>query len=178
MAHVAFGISILLLISVTFHFFASWRIISAAFVTLATAALLVIMHIKWSGNKLPWIDDVFEAMSVRDSFPGEGALWFLVGSLLLMTVVTDSAKILTSVFIVTVGDIASAMFSSSRKSKSIFKNKTPASFAAFIIATLPATFIVGWGVFPLLLAAAAIESIDLRVSDNFLILLICTIFFA
>jgi len=178
MAHVGFGISVMLLIAVAFHFVASWRIVSAAFVTLALICFLLVMHVKWSGKRLRLLDELFKIIGIRDAFPGEGAFWFLAGSLLLLTVVTDSAKVLTSIFIVTVGDIASAMFSSSRSGRSIFKNKTPASFAAFVISTLPATFIAGWGVFPLLLMVAAVESLDLKVNDNFLMLLICTIFFA
>jgi hypothetical protein len=178
MVHVGFGISVMLLVAVTFHFVASWRIASAAFITLALICFLLIVHIKWSGRKLYLIDNLFRVIGIRDAFPGEGAFWFLAGSLLLLTVVTNSANVMTSIFIVTVGDIASAMFSSSRHEKSIFKNKTPASFAAFIIATLPATFIAGWGVFPLLLLAATVESLDLKVNDNFLILLLCTMFFA
>ncbi|VVB73585.1 PAP2 superfamily protein [uncultured archaeon] len=177
-AHVGFGLSVMLLVAVALHFVASWGIMSAALITSALLCFLLVMDMRWSGRKIPLIGRLFGKIGIRDTFPGEGAFWFLAGSLLLLTMVTDSSKVMTSIFIVTVGDIASAMFSSSRTERSIFKNKTPASFAAFVISTLPATFIAGWGVFPLLLAAAAIESLDLKVNDNFLMLLLCTVFFA
>lgn len=119
--------------------------------------------------------EIMNFVSARDRFQGESAIWFILGAMILIGFTQDVGKSIAGLYIVTIGDVASAAFSSKPKANSLFKNKNVFSYAAFVIASLPSILILGLSVIPLILIAALIESLDLKINDNFLLFAFLTL---
>ena len=147
--------------------FASWII----FIVYCT-----IIYLHSCGTKTPF-DSLFQFMGERDEFPGEGALWYLLGLMLIFSFLDRFLFIITAIYILAVGDSISAIFSYKSQHKySFFKGRTWLSYLAFIVFTLPVTIFVGAKAIPLILICAVIESLNIRINDNFLIPLTCVIY--
>ena len=171
-SHLAFGLFVMLILMVSYALTEFSILISMLVLFAILMVLLFMVHMDSFKKKITVLHDLLHFISVRDSFLGEGAILFVLGSMILIGFSQDIGQIMAGLYIITIGDVASAAFSfSTPKNKSFFKNKSPISFAAFVISTLPVLLVLGVGFLPFLLVAAAIESVDLKVSDNFLLFL-------
>ena len=139
---------------------------------------LFIIWLRFIKIRAPY-DSLFETAGKRDRFPGEGALWYILGVLLLVSFLPRLSEIVASIYILAIGDGVSSIFSTwrNKRKKSFLKNKSLLSFTSFVIFSLPAIVFVGPTAFPIILLCALVESIDLWINDNFLIPLVCTSLF-
>ena len=178
--HLSFGLFIMSILMVLSFFSLYPIIITMLVLMLILFVLLFFLHLDFKGRKHPIIHSIIDFVSIRDTFPGESAIWFILGSIILLGFVQDINLSIAALYIVTIGDVASAAFSSSKTSskginESVFKNKNIFSFAAFVIFSLPSLIFLGLNGIWMIILAAVIESIDLKVNDNFLILLFLTL---
>lgn len=142
--------------------------------------IFVLLHsIESSNTKSGFniIEEILKFISVRDRFYGESIIWFILGAMILIGFTQDVTESIVGLYIVTIGDVASAAFSSPPKERSIFKNKNLVSYAAFVISTLPVLIVSGLSLFPILLLAALVESLDLKINDNFVLFVFLTLSF-
>ncbi|MEM4159924.1 MAG: phosphatase PAP2 family protein [Candidatus Micrarchaeia archaeon] len=123
------------------------------------------------------LNQILDFVSTRDRFHGEGAIWFILGAMFIIGFTQDVGKSIAGVYIVTVGDVASAAFSSKLGKKSLFKNKNLISYLAFVLASIPSILILGIGILPIIFLAALIESLDLKINDNFILFVFLTLSF-
>ena len=177
-SHLFFGLFVMFVLMISYAFTEFSVLISMIALFAILMVLLFMVHMDSFKKKITVLHDLLHFISVRDSFLGEGAILFVLGSMILIGFSQDIGQIMAGLYIITIGDVASAAFSfSTPKNKSFFKNKSPMSFAAFVVSTLPVLLILGVEFLPFLLMAAVIESIDLKVSDNFLLFLFLTFVF-
>ncbi len=177
-SHLFFGLFVMFAVMMSYAFSDYPILISLIVLFAILVVLLLMVHMDSFKKKITILYDLLHFISVRDSFIGEGAILFVLGSMILIGFSQDIGQIMAGLYIVTIGDVASAAFSFfTPKKKSFFKNKNIVSFAAFILSTLPVLFILGVSFFPFLFLAALIESIDLKVSDNFLLFVFLTFIF-
>jgi len=174
--HLSFGLFIMFIL-ITFSFISLYpTLISILILLLILFILLFFLHLDLKGKKHPIINNIINFVSIRDTFPAESAIWFILGTIILLGFIQDINLSIAALYIVTIGDVASAAFSSKKThKKSIFKNKNIFSFSAFVLFSLPSLLFLGLNGIWIILLAAIIESIDLKVNDNFLILLFLTL---
>jgi membrane-associated phospholipid phosphatase/dolichol kinase len=174
--HIIFGVISLAIILFFFSATADWRALASLFFSMILVALLFVVFLMNFSVQIPLVSRYLRGISIRDSFAGEAALWYVLGVLLLLTFLNNFQYIVGSLMILTLGDSISTIFASQSRKTSIFKNKTPGSFFAFVAFSLPATLFIGPSAIPLIVVCAIVESIDLKIDDNFLIPLVCALY--
>jgi dolichol kinase len=154
-----------------------WHYIAISIAWLALITYCTVIYLHSRGAKTPF-DALFTYMGKRDSFPGEGALWYLLGIMLALSFLDRFLYVIASIYILSVGDSISTIYSYKNKYvQSFFKGRSWISYLAFIIFTIPISLYAGVLVIPLILICTIAESLDLKINDNFLIPLICVIYF-
>jgi dolichol kinase len=178
-AHLLLGVAALGVFSFFYFLSPQWHALSVSAALLALYVLVLLIFAKSSFRKIPLVDSLFARLGYRDEFPGEGALWYALGILLVLSFFTSFANVFSTIYILAVGDSVSTAINLPRPAmryrRSIFKNKTPLSVAAFIVFSLPVAFFLGAKAVPLVFACAVVEALDIKVNDNFLIPLVCVI---
>jgi len=177
LTHIFFGvfsIAVIAILNSTIFYWREFASISFFFFALLLVAIVYLIN---HAIYPPFIGRHLKKVSHRDFFVGEAAVWYALGVLLLLTFLTDFRQIVGSLLILTLGDSASTMFAASAWKRTFFKNKTIGSFFAFIIASLPAAIFLGFAAIPLIVLCAIVESVYLRIDDNFLIPAACVLYF-
>jgi len=140
-------------------------------------AYCVVVNLHARGIDTPFYH-LFKYMGRRDKFPGEGALWYILGVMVTFAFLDRFLFIISTIYIIAVGDSISTLFSYKRSYKySFFKGRSWLSYLAFVAFTLPVAIFVGIKAIPLIIICAIAESLDLKINDNFLIPLICVVYF-
>ena len=166
----------LILIFILFYF---GRIILA--ICLSFLLLIGSIMIVWRlhGNRIPiadWFEETFERKNVK--FPGYGAFWYVVGTLVLAVLLTNTNEIAATILTLALGDSAATIVGI-RGVHALPHNrcKTFEGSLAFIIFSIPSCLFVGWIGMPLALLTAIVESLPAPIDDNLLIPITALLFF-
>ena len=172
--HFFFG---LFLIFILFYSGRRNLIIFLSFVFIMGCIMIILMR---QGRKIPiadWFEEKFERENVR--FPGYGAFWYVVGTLLLVLSLNNANEIAAAIVTLAAGDSAATIFGiQGRHSLPYNRIKTVEGSVAFFVFSLPACLFVGWIGIALAAIAAAVESLDTPIDDNLLIPVAAILFFA
>lgn len=171
--HFFFG---LVLIFILMHSGRMTLIIFLSIFLILGTIMIVLMQ---QGRKVPiadWFEETFERENVR--FPGYGAFWFVVGTLLVALSLGREEQIAAAIFVLAAGDSAATIFGI-RGSHPLPCNriKTVEGSIAFFVFSLPVYLLVGWMGIALAALAAIVESLDTPVDDNLLIPIMAILFF-
>jgi dolichol kinase len=151
-------------------------IIFLSFFLFIGCIMIFMMH---QGRKIPiadWFEEKFERENVR--FPGYGAFWYVVGTLLLALSLSSANEIAAAIVTLAAGDSAATIFGiRGRHPLPYNRIKTVEGSFAFFIFSLPACLFVGWIGVALAALAAAAESLSTPVDDNLLIPITTILFF-
>ncbi len=124
---------------------------------------------------LEWIEARFERKDVL--FPGWGSACYAGGVLIPLIFLTDINQIAAIIFILATGDGFSTIIGRNGKILLPYnKKKTLEGSLAFVIASLPAYYFIGFMIIPLAVIATIIESIDWGLDDNIIIPIVGTAF--
>jgi len=171
--HTLFGF---FLIFILFYLGRNDLIIFLSIFLIVGSILIVLMQ---HGRKIPiagWFEDTFERENVR--FPGYGAFWFVVGTLLLALSLVITDEIAASILVLAAGDSAATIFGILGRHPLPYNPiKTAEGSIAFFVFSLSACLFVGWMGVALAALAAAVESLDTPVDDNLLIPIAAILFF-
>ena len=176
LVHLMLGLLIIAGLLLLWKLTHGWQFI-AVFVTWVVFILFcALIYLIARGAKTPF-NSWFEFMGKRDDFIGEGALWYLLGLMITLSFLDRFLYIISTIYILSVGDSISTIFTYKKKYEySFFKGRNWASYLAFIAFTLPISILMGVKAIPLIILCAVIESLDLKINDNFLIPLVCVIY--
>jgi dolichol kinase len=147
------------------------------------SALLVVgsLMIIWrlNGRRIPignWFEETFEREGVR--FPGYGAFWYVVGTLILVLLIQDASEIAAAIVVLAAGDSAATIFGLNGVHPLPYnERKTVEGSIAFFIFSIPCCLFVGWTGLLLAVWAAVAESLLLPFDDNLAIPVASIIFF-
>jgi len=171
--HSVFG---LMLISILFHIGREALIIFLISLLLL-GSIMIMLRLK--GHQIPiagWFEETFERKNVR--FPGYGAFWYVVGTLLLALSLGDNGEIAAGILILALGDSAATIFGIGGTHPIPYnREKTLEGSLAFLIFALPSCLFVGWMGLPLALIAAVVEGLPVPYDDNLLIPIAVALFF-
>jgi phytol kinase len=171
--HSLFG---LVLILILFYFKRKILIIFLSSLLLF-GSIMILWRLK--GNRIPiaeWFEETFERKNVR--FPGYGAFWYVVGTLLLALSISDANEIAAAILALALGDSAATIFGIRGVHALPYnRGKTIEGTFAFLIFSLPSYLLVGYAGFPLSLLTAIAESLPVPFDDNLLIPIIAVLFF-
>ena len=163
--HLFFGVFLILLL---FYSGREHLIIFLGTVLILGIIMILLMQ---SGSKIPiadWLEETFERENVR--FPGYGAFWYVVGSLLLALFLDNSLKIAAAIVILAAGDSAATIIDIlGRHHLPYNRKKTWEGSIAFFVFSLSACLFVGWIGALLAAIAAFVESLPTPVDDNLLV---------
>lgn len=174
--HLFFGIFIMFILTLS-SIYSLYPIQISLLVLLLVLLSIFYLINRTQSQKSGILNEILDFVSTRDRFQGEGAIWFILGAMLLIGFTQDVSKSIAGIYIITIGDVASAAFSSKPGKKSLFKNKNIFSYLAFVVASIPSVLILGTGILPIILLAALIESLNLKVNDNFILFVFLTLSF-
>jgi dolichol kinase len=151
-------------------------IIFLSFVLIMGCILIFMMR---QGRKIPiadWFEEKFERENVR--FPGYGAFWYVVGTLLLALSLSSANEIAAAIVTLAAGDSAATIFGiRGRHPLPYNRIKTVEGSVAFFVFSLPTCLFVGWMGVALAALATMAESLDTSVDDNLLIPVSAIIYF-
>lgn len=175
--HILLGIFIIGVMLVLWKLTHGWQFIALFVSWIVLISFCTFIYLDSIGVETP-VSSWFSFMGKRDDFPGEGALWYLLGIILALSFLDRFLYIIATIYILAVGDSISAIYTSKNKNiPGFFKGRNWFSYLAFIAFTLPISIYSGVIVIPLIVICAVLESLDLKINDNFLIPLICVIYF-
>jgi dolichol kinase len=171
--HSLFGLILILIL------FYSERKILIIFLSLLLLFGSIMIVWRLQGNRIPiaeWFEETFERKNVR--FPGYGAFWYVVGTLLLALFLSDVNEIAAAILTLALGDSAATIFGIRGAHPLPYNRcKTIEGSIAFFIFSLPSCLLVGWVGFPLALLTAIAESLPVPCDDNLLIPITAALFF-
>jgi dolichol kinase len=171
--HSLFGLMLILIL-----FYAGRKALIIFLISLLLLGSMMIM-LRLKGNRIPiagWFEETFERKNVR--FPGYGAFWYVVGTLLLALSLGDNSEIAAGILPLALGDSAATIFGiGSMHPIPYNRNKTLEGSLAFLIFALPSGLFIGWMGLPLALIAAVVESLPAPYDDNLLIPIAAALFF-
>jgi dolichol kinase len=171
--HSLFGLFLILIL------FYSGREILIIFLSLLLLCGSIIIIWRLQGNQIPIIqrfEKTFERKDVK--FPGYGAFWFVVGTLLLALSLSDANEIAAVILTLALGDSAATIFGIRGNYPLPYnRSKTFEGSLAFIIFSLLSCLFVGWMGLPLAFLTAIVESLPVPFDDNLLIPIIAALFF-
>jgi dolichol kinase len=143
--HSLFGLFLILIL------FYSGRKTLIIFLSILLLCGSIIVIWRLQGNQFPvieWFEKAFERKDVK--FPGYGAFWFVLGTLLLALSLGDAYEIAAAVLILALGDSAATIFGIRGTHPLPYNRcKTFEGSIAFIIFSLPSCLLVGWIGLPL-----------------------------
>lgn len=171
--HSLFGLFLILLLLY------SGREILIIFLCLLLLGGSIIIIWRLQGNQIPlieWFEKTFERKDVK--FPGYGAFWFVVGTLLLALSLSDANEIAVVILTLALGDSAATIFGIRGNYPLPYnRSKTFEGSLAFIIFSLLSCLFVGWMGLLLAFLTAIVESLPVPFDDNLLIPIIAALFF-
>jgi len=171
--HALFG---LFLIFILFYYGQNSLIIFLTLFLIFGSVMIVLMQ---KGRKIPiadWFEETFERENVR--FPGYGAFWYVVGTLLLALSLSNAYEIAAAIVTMAAGDSAATIFGIRGRHPLPYNPiKTVEGSVAFFVFSLPAYLFVGWIGIALAALAAVAESLATPVDDNLLIPIMAILFF-
>ena len=155
------------------------RVALAMFLGLLLLFVSIMIMLRLKGRQIPisdWFIETFERENVR--FPGYGAFWYVLGTLLLALFLNDANEIAAAILTLAIGDSASTIFGIRGVSPLPYnKCKTMEGSFAFIIFSFSSCIFVGWWGLPLAFLTAVVESLPLPLDDNLLIPISCILYF-
>jgi phytol kinase len=166
----------LILIFILFYF-------GRAILVICLSSLLLIgsIMIVWRlhGNRIPiadWFEKTFERKNAK--FPGYGAFWYVVGTLVLAALLTNTNEIAAATLTLALGDSAATIFGIRGVHTLPYNRcKTIEGSLAFLFLSIPCCLFVGLIGLPLALLTAIAESLPVPVDDNLLIPITALVFF-
>jgi dolichol kinase len=175
--HISFGIFLILLLSVWGE--SGYEYIEGMLLAAFLFGLWV-MDQKLKKRKLPVVDYMLEIFERPHALPLYGAFWYGMGVLLILSVVRDLDYARAAIAILAVGDGVATLVGRSGNMRIFYnKNKTFEGTAAFFIASSIAAYIfIGAAGIVLSLLCSIAESVDWGADDNFIIPLVCVLFYS
>ncbi len=171
--HSLFGLILIVYLS----YFGRENLIIILIQLLLVGSILIVW--KKRGNRVPvadWFENTFERENVK--FPGYGAFWYVLGTLILSISLGNSDEISASIMILALGDSASTIFGLRGAHPLPYnQRKTIEGSIAFLVFSLPSCLFIGWIGLPLAFLAAIVESLPVPWDDNLLIPVASIIFF-
>lgn len=123
-----------------------------------------------------WFEETFERDGVR--FPGYGAFWYVVGTLILALFIQDIDEIAAAIIVLASGDSAATIVGLDGVHPLPYnERKTLEGSLAFFIFSIPSCLFLSWTGLVLALWAAVAESLPLPCDDNLAIPVASIIFF-
>jgi len=150
-------------------------------ILLSLMLLLGSIMVVWrlQGRKIPvagWFEETFERENVR--FPGYGAFWYVVGTLLLVLFIANASEIAAAILTLAAGDSAATIFGVRGRHPLPYNGcKTFEGSIAFFVFSLTACLFVGWMGVALAALTAVVESLPTPVDDNLAIPVVAALFF-
>jgi dolichol kinase len=144
---------------------------------LLLGSIMVVWRIK--GRRIPvadWFEETFEREHVR--FPGYGAFWYVVGTLLAVLTLGNSNEVAAAILTLALGDSAATIVGV-RACHSLPHNrcKTVEGSIAFFVFSLPVCLFVGWIGVALAALTAIVESLPSPIDDNLAVPVAAVLFF-
>lgn len=171
--HSCFGLVLILIL------FYSGRKTLIIFLSLLLLCGSIIIIWRLLGNQLPiieWFEKTFERKNVK--FPGYGAFWFVLGTLLMVLSLSNANEIAASILTLALGDSAATIFGIGSNHPLLYNRcKTMEGSFAFFIFSLPSYIFVGRIGIPLAFITAIIESLPAPFDDNLSIPIAAALFF-
>ena len=171
--HSFFG---LMLVSILFNFGRDILILFLSLMLLVGSIMIIWMQ---RGNRIPiadWFEETFERKNVR--FPGYGAFWYVVGTLLLALSLNSAYEIAAVILTLALGDSAATIFGIRGMHFLPYnRRKTVEGSLAFFIFSLVSCLFVGWIGILLAFSTAVAESLPFPCDDNLVIPITAILFF-
>ncbi len=152
------------------------NLIAIALLLLFIGSLLI--NFKLTGKRVPMAHDIGDALERQNvRFPGWGPVWYVLGIIILATMLNEDNEIMAGMFILGISDgIATIIGINGRRKLPYNKEKTIEGSIAFFITSLIAYLFIGPKAFPLAAIATITESIKLPIDDNISLPLVCAIY--
>lgn len=150
-------------------------------ILLSLMLLLGSIMVVWrlQGRQIPvagWFEETFERENVR--FPGYGAFWYVVGTLLAALFLGNANEIAAGILALAAGDSAATIFGvRARHPLPYNRCKTVEGSLAFFVFSLPACLFIGWAGVGLAALTAVVESLPSPIDDNLTIPVAAALFF-
>ncbi len=171
--HSCFGLFLILIL----FFFGRKTLIILLSLLLLCGSIVILWRLR--GNQISiieWFEKTFERKNVK--FPGYGAFWFVLGTLLLVLSINHVNEIAAGILTLALGDSAATIFGiKGTHSLPYNRCKTIEGSVAFIIFSLPSCVLIGWVGMPLAFLMSITESLPVPFDDNLLIPIAATLFF-
>ena len=140
-------------------------------------SIMIVWRIK--GRRIPvadWFEETFERECVR--FPGYGAFWYIVGTLLAALLLSNANEIAAAILTLALGDSAATIFGvRARHPLPYNRCKTIEGSLAFFAFSLPICLFVGWIGVALAALTAVVEGLPSPIDDNLVIPIVAALFF-
>jgi dolichol kinase len=144
---------------------------------LLLGSIMVVWRIQ--GRRIPiadWFEETFERENVR--FPGYGAFWYVVGTLLVALFLGNSNEIAAAILTLALGDSAATIVGVRAFHPLPYnKCKTVEGSLAFFVFSLPVCLFVGWIGVPLAALTAIVEGLPSPIDDNLALPIAAALFF-
>jgi dolichol kinase len=153
------------------------NLIALLSIMLLFGSIMVVWRLQ--GRQIPvagWFEETFERENVR--FPGYGAFWYVVGTLLLALFIGNPNEIAAGILTLAAGDSAATIFGVRARHQLPYNRcKTVEGSLAFFVFSLTACLFVGWAGVALAAITAVVESLPTPVDDNLAIPVAAAFFF-
>ena len=140
-------------------------------------SIMVVLRIK--GRRIPvadWFEETFERECVR--FPGYGAFWYVVGTLLAALLLSNANEIAAAILTLALGDSAATILGVRACHPLPYNRcKTVEGSLAFFVFSLPVCLFVGWIGVVIAALTAVVEGLPSPIDDNLAIPLAAAFFF-
>jgi dolichol kinase len=171
--HSFFGLS---LISILFY---SGRMNLIFFLSLLLLLGSIMVLWRIQGRRIPvadWFEETFERENAR--FPGYGAFWYVVGTLLAALFLGTSNEIAAAILTLALGDSAATVVGVRACHPLPYnRRKTVEGSLAFFIFSLPVCLFVGWIGVALAAFTAVVEGLSSPIDDNLAVPVAAALFF-
>lgn len=168
--HISAGIFFLLF----FIMFGRIPLIILAFSLLVVGSLLI--HFKLMGKYIPFVHDIGDRLEREDArLPGWGPALYLIGLLMIATVLQNYGEIAVGIILLGISDGASTLVGIHGTHRLPYnKKKTVEGTVVFFLSALIGYMFIKEKIILLALLAAFMESTNIPVDDNLLVPIVCT----
>ncbi|VVC04757.1 Uncharacterised protein [Candidatus Burarchaeum australiense] len=140
--------------------------------------LLIVIDRRAKGKRTPPADYFIDSLERKSAPPAQGALWYVVGTIIALTFISSFSGVAAAIFILAIADAISTLAGIWGTHPLPYnKKKTVEGTVAFFITGLASCVFIGPAALPLSLLTSIIESLDQRLDDNLTIPIACVIFF-
>ena len=175
--HIGFGLGVMVMLALSAavpygHVYVEAFLMAGFFVG------VVIIDQKLKGKGLVVVDTLLKFLERPYSLPAHGAFWYGLGTLLVISFSRNIMEMQAALLLLALGDGFSTLIGKLGKIPLPHNpKKTLEGSIAFFAAGILSVLFVGISGLVLSLIAAVVESTNLRIDDNFLIPLVCVLFF-